>query len=72
MKVNEIRGKSKSEILEEIDGANRELLNLRFQWQAGEVVNSSQYQKTKRTKAKLKTVLREMELGINKDMYTNI
>ncbi len=70
MKVSEIRNKSKEEILEEIDGCNRELLNLRFQWQAGELRNSAQYQKTKKARARLKTILREIELNINKNIKT--
>lgn len=72
MKANEIRSKSHKEILEEIDGCNRELLNLRFQKQAGEFRNTAQYRKIRRDKAQLKTILREMELGINKHLFTNI
>lgn len=70
MKLDEIRSKSESEINEEIEGCNRELLNLRFQWEAGEVRNSAQYCKTKKTKARLKTILREMKTGINKNLLT--
>jgi len=44
---------------------NRELLNFRFQWQAGEVPNSAQYKQIRKDIARLKTVLREEELGIN-------
>ena len=43
MKPAEIRTKLREEILEELEGCNRELLNLRIQWQAGEMKNSSQY-----------------------------
>ncbi len=69
MKAVEIREKSQQEILEELDGCKRELLNLRFQWQAGELRNSAQYKQTKKGIARLKTVLKEMELGINKRLF---
>lgn len=69
MKANEIREKSRQEILEELEGCERELLNLRFQWQAGELRNSAQYNQARRDIARLKTALREMELGINKKLF---
>ncbi len=70
METAEIRTKSREEILEELEGCKRELLNLRIQWQAGELKNSAQYAKTRRDIARVKTVLREMELGINKKLYS--
>ncbi len=70
MKPAEIRAKSREEILEELEGCQRELLNLRIQWQAGELKNSAQYAKTRRNIARMKTVLREMALGINKKLYS--
>lgn len=69
MKTSELRGKSRQEILDEIEGCKRELFNLRFQWQSGELRNSSQYRKTRRDIARLNTILREMKLGINKHLY---
>ena len=68
MKASEIRDKSREEVLEELEGCKRELLNLRFQWQAGELRNSAQYKQARKDVARLKTILREMELGINKDL----
>ncbi len=68
MKASEIREKSQQEILEELDGSKRELLNYRFQWQAGEIRNTAQYKQIKKDIARLKTVLREVELGINTDL----
>ena len=55
-------------MLEELDGSKRELLNYRFQWQAGEIRNTAQYKQIKKDIARLKTVLREVELGINTDL----
>lgn len=66
MKPAEIRAKSREDILEELEGCKRELLNLRIQWQAGELKNYAQYAKAKRDIARMKTVLREMELGIKR------
>ena len=71
MRASEIREKSHQEILEELDGCKRELLNFRFQWQAGEIRNSAQYKQIKKDIARLKTVLREVELGINTGLIEN-
>ena len=69
MKASEIREKLHQEILEELDACKRELLNLRFQWQAGELRNSAQYRQIRKNVARLKTVLREAELGINTNLF---
>ncbi len=68
MKASEIREKSHQEILEELEACKRELLNLRFQWQAGELRNSAQYRQIRKDVARFKTVLREAELGINANL----
>jgi len=69
LKASEIREKSQQEILEELEACKRELLNLRFQWQAGELRNSAQYRQIRKDVARLKTVLREAELGININLF---
>lgn len=68
MKLSELRGKSREELLRELDGFKRELLNLRVQWQAGELKNSAQYKRTRKEIARVKTLLREMELGTHKGL----
>ena len=68
MKASEIREKSHQELLEELEACKRELLNYRFQWQAGEIRNSAQYKQIRKDVARLKTVLREVELGINTNL----
>jgi large subunit ribosomal protein L29 len=68
LKASDIREKSHQEILEGLEDSKRELLNYRFQWQAGEIRNSAQYKEIKKDIARLKTVLREVELGINTDL----
>ena len=66
MKASEIRGKSRQEILDEIDACRRELQNIRFQWQAGETRNPAQRRSIRRNIARLETILREMDLGIDR------
>lgn len=68
MKASEIRSKSRQEILDEIDASRRELLNISFQWQAGETRNPAQRKAIRRNIARLETILREMDLGINKHL----
>mgnify|MGYP001574858281 CR=1 FL=1 len=65
MKVSEMRMKSRQEILDEIDACGRELLNIQFQWQAGETKNPVQKRDIRRDIARLKTILREMDMSIN-------
>ncbi|MDR4496563.1 MAG: 50S ribosomal protein L29 [Candidatus Scalindua sp.] len=69
MKPSEIRERLPNEIREELEENKRELLNLRFQWQAGEIRNSAQYRQTRKEIARIKTIIREMELGINKGLF---
>ncbi|MCF6155990.1 MAG: 50S ribosomal protein L29 [Candidatus Brocadia sp.] len=66
MKASEIRTKSKQEIIDEIEASRRELLNICFQWQAGETRNPAQRKSIKKNIARLETILREIDLGINK------
>ncbi len=68
MKASEIREKSHHDILDELEACKRELLNYRFQWQAGEIRNSAQYKHIRKDVARLKTVLREVELGIGTNL----
>lgn len=68
MKASEIRLKSRQEILDEIDATNRELLNIKFQWQVGETRNPAQKKRCRIDIARLKTILREVDLGINKHL----
>jgi len=65
LKIDEMRSKSRQELLNEIDASRRELLNIQFQWLSGETRDSAQRKKIKKNIARLNTVLREMALGIN-------
>ncbi len=65
MKVSEIRVKSRQEIVGEIEACKRELVNIRFQWQAGEGKSPASRRSIRKDIARLNTVLREMDLNIN-------
>lgn len=65
MKVSEIRVKSRQEIVGEIEACKRELVNIRFQWQAGEGKSPANRRSIRKDIARLNTVLREMDLNIN-------
>ena len=69
MKPSEIRERLPNEMIVELEGYKRELLNLRFQWQAGELRNSAQYRQTRKDIARIKTIIREKELGVNKGLF---
>ena len=58
MKKQEIKKLSKSEILKNIDKFKKDLFNFRFQKINSQVTNPSKISETKKTIARLKTVLR--------------
>ncbi len=60
-----MRGKSRQEIIDEVGASRRELLNMQFQWLAGETRNPAQKKSIRRNIARLKTIMREIELGIH-------
>jgi large subunit ribosomal protein L29 len=66
MKPVEIRNMSNEELLKLLEEKKRTLMNLRFQNVMGELKDFSLIQKTKRDIARIKTILRERELGIRR------
>ena len=68
MKAAEIREKTDQELRDELEGCKRELFNLRFQWQTEDASNPAQYQVLRRDVARINTVLRERQFGINADL----
>ncbi|MDI3472096.1 MAG: large subunit ribosomal protein [Thermotogaceae bacterium] len=66
MKASELRGLSDQELLEKLEDAKRQLMNLRFQLAIGQLDNNSKIMETKRDIARIKTILRERELGIRR------
>ena len=65
MKINEIRDLSGQEIVDKIQELKEELFNLRFQNATSQLENPMRIGIVKKDIAKLKTVLKEKELGIN-------
>lgn len=63
MRASEIRAKTSEQIQQDIEDAARELMNLRFQKESGQVTDSSLLGKLKRDIARMETVLRERELS---------
>ena len=64
MKVEEIRTLSDKELAKQLEEAHQELFNLRFRLATRQLVNHRELPKVKRKIARLKTLMRERELGI--------
>tara|TARA_B000000565_G_C23454230_1_gene249375 strand:+ start:108 stop:299 length:192 start_codon:yes stop_codon:yes gene_type:complete len=58
MKKQEIKKLTKSELIKNIDKYKKDLFNLRFQKTSSQVTNPAQIGQTKKTIARLKTVLK--------------
>ena len=58
MKKNEIKKMSKDELLKNIDKFKKDLFNFRFQKINSQVTNPSKINETKKTIARLKTILK--------------
>lgn len=63
MKAKEIRELSTEELFEKERELNQELFNLRFQKATGQLGNSAMIGKTKKDLARVKTVLRELQIS---------
>ena len=64
MKVDEIRALSDEELLKQLDGAYEELFNLRFRLATKQLGNHREIPRVKKNISRMKTILRERELGI--------
>ena len=58
MKIQEIKKLSKDEVLKNIDKFKKNLFNFRFQKINSQITNPSQIGQTKKTIARLKTILK--------------
>jgi large subunit ribosomal protein L29 len=63
MKAAELRELSQEELEEKARELGQELFNLRFQKATGQLGNTAIIPKTKRDLARVKTVLRELEIS---------
>ncbi len=64
MKVDEIRALGDEELLKKLDEAYEELLNLRFRLATKQLGNHREIPRVKKNISRIKTILRERELGI--------
>ena len=64
MKVEEIRVLTSEELVRQLEAAHKELFDLRFRLATKQLVNHRQVRKVKKDIARLKTIMRERELGL--------
>ena len=64
MKVEEIRALSPEELVKQLEAAHKELFDLRFRQATKQLVNHREIRRAKREVARLKTIMRERELGL--------
>ncbi len=64
MKVEEIRALNDEELAKQLEAAHEELFNLRFRLSTRQLVNHREIPRVKRDIARLKTIMREREIGI--------
>ncbi len=64
MKVKEIRVLSAEELTKQLEEAHQELFDLRFRLTTKQLVNHREIPRVKKKIARLKTIIRERELGI--------
>lgn len=62
MKAKELRELSGEELREREQGLSQELFNLRFQKATGQLGNTATLKNTRKDLARVKTVLRELEM----------
>ena len=62
MKAKDIRNLTTTEIEKEIKEAKEQVFNLRFQLATGQLEETSNIRKVKKTIARLKTIVREREI----------
>ncbi|HEY78493.1 MAG TPA: 50S ribosomal protein L29 [Dehalococcoidia bacterium] len=64
MKAEEIRALKIEELAKQLEEARQELFNLRFRAATRQLVNHREIPRVRRNIARLKTIIRERELGI--------
>lgn len=67
MKTINLREKATAEIEQQINTLKEELFNLRFQLATGQLENTARIKEVRKEIARAKTILRERELGINRN-----
>jgi large subunit ribosomal protein L29 len=64
LKIEEIRAFSTEELAKQLEEAHQELFNLRFRLATRQLVNHREIPRVEKRIARLKTIIRERELGI--------
>ncbi len=64
MKMKEIRAIGTEDLAKQLEEARQELFNLRFRLATRQLVNHREIPRVKKKIARLKTIMRERELGI--------
>lgn len=68
MKANEIRQMTDGELNSKLSDLKNELFNLRFQLATGQLDNPMRIKAVRKDIARVKTIMRERELGIGKEV----
>ena len=63
MKLEEIRALTNEELAKQLEDAHQELFNLRFRLETKQLVNHRELSRARKEIARLKTIIRERELG---------
>ncbi len=63
MQASELRGKTDDQLIDLFEDLKEDLYKLRLNHATGELVDTSQFKQTRRTMARLLTILRERELA---------
>jgi len=66
MKTSELRDKTIAELTQELQELKNELFKLRFQHATNQLDNPMRLKSVKKDIARVKTVIRELELGIKR------
>ena len=64
MKAEEIRALSDEELRKQLEAAHRELFDLRFRLSTKQLVHHRELPRVKKDIARLKTIMRQRELGV--------
>ena len=62
MKISEVREMNIEELQRKVSDLKEELFNLRFQHEIGQLENPNRMKQTRRDIARVKTIIREVEL----------
>ncbi len=64
MKIAEILALSNEDLVKQLEEAHKELFELRFRLSTKQLVNHREIRRVKKNIARLKTIIRERELGL--------